>query len=292
MSAAELQALRQFVKAGGGLVATYETSRYDEHGRRQEAFGLADLLGAKPVGDFDNQAMRPSWSPTTVRQAYLTFPEGNRFSDDPVIRETLALTGVTQAVGTIARRLPLHCRLLLAQTGQDTPGLRLTTSATDQATGSVVTTDSPGLIETTYGKGKVIYLPFDISWSFFRYGHEYLGRLMELALREVAAAPPPVEVQAPTIVQATTQLQGERVVVHLLNDMSSTGRSQNVAGESLYTRREIIPIHDISVTFRDKRLHEFRLVPGNEALRPTAGPEGITVRVPRLDLHCMVVAEP
>jgi len=80
--------------------------------------------------------------------------------------------------------------------------------------------------------------------------------------------------------------------VHLLNDLSSTGRSQNVAGESLYTRREIIPIHDISVTFRDKRLHEFRLVPGNEALRPTAGPEGITVRVPRLDLHCMVVAEP
>ena len=65
------------------------------------------------------------------------------------------------------------------------------------------------MIESTYGKGRVIYLPFDISWSFFRYGHEYLARIMELALRQVAAEPPPVEVEAPTIVEAMPQVQGE-----------------------------------------------------------------------------------
>lgn len=292
MSAAEMETVRRFVKDGGGLVATYETSRYDEHGRKQEALGLADLLGAVPQGEFDNQVMRAGWNPQVVHYANLAFSEGDRFSSDPVIRQTLALTSVTQPPGTIARRLPLHCRMLLVQASEAAPGMRLLTGDKDKTSGEVVKTDTPALIETTYGKGKVIYLPFDVSWSFFRYGHEYLGRLMELALREAASAPPPVEVQAPTIVQAMTQLQGQRVVVHLLNDMSSLGRSQNVVGESLYIRREVIPIHDISVTFRDRSLHKFRLVPGGQPLKATAGPEGLTVKVPRLDLHCLVVGEP
>ena len=122
-------------------------------------------------------------------------------------------------------------------------------------------------------------------------GHEYLGRIMELALREVASEPPPVEVKAPTIVQTMTHVQGDRLVVHLLNDISSTGRSQNVVNESLYLRREIIPVHDIEVTFRNRTFKRFLLVPGKVELKATPTEEGMTVKVPRLDIHCMVVAE-
>ncbi len=140
-------------------------------------------------------------------------------------------------------------------------------------------------------KGKVIYLPFDLTWSFFRYGHEYLGRLLELAIREAAAAGPPVEVEAPTVVQAMTHAQGDRLVVHLLNDVSSTGRSQNVAGESLYLRREVLPVHDIRVTFRDPAFQRFLLIPGNTSLVTSKSEKGTTVVVPKLDIHCLVVAE-
>ncbi len=39
-------------------------------------------------------------------------------------------------------------------------------------------------------------------------------------------------------------------------------------------------------------LRILRLVPGNQFLQPTAGPKGLTVLVPQLDLHCcLVVAE-
>jgi hypothetical protein len=118
-----------------------------------------------------------------------------------------------------------------------------------------------------------------------------MGRLMELALREAASEPPPVEVAAPRIVQAMTHVQGERLVVHLLNDISSLGRSQNVARESVYERREVIPIHDVSLTFRDRSLKSFLLVPGNKPLRPSATPDGQKVTVPLLDVHVEVVAE-
>ena len=138
----------------------------------------------------------------------------------------------------------------------------------------------------------MVYIPADISWTYFRYGFDQLGRIMEFALREAAAEPPPVEVSAPSIVQAMPHVQGSRTVVHLLNDISSLGRSQNVPGEAVRERREVIPIHDIRVTFRDARLRQFRLEPGGVVLQPEATPQGRQVTVPRLDVHAMVIAEP
>ncbi|MDR1536616.1 MAG: hypothetical protein LBU32_01220 [Clostridiales bacterium] len=43
-------AIREFVRAGGGLVATYESSLYDEEGARREDFALGDLFGVSFTG--------------------------------------------------------------------------------------------------------------------------------------------------------------------------------------------------------------------------------------------------
>ena len=293
MSDAELDTVRRFVREGGGLVATYETSLYDENAQPRKSFGLADLLHATKVGAFDNLNMRSGWNPRAVHHAHLFFGEGHRWSNDSVVRQTLSLRSVTQPEGTLNRHVPLHCRMLQVKPTAGAPSpLRLTTAHYDKKTSQLLRTNHCAVIESTYGKGRVVYVPFDVSWSFFRYGHEYLGRLMELALRDVATEPPPVEVEAPTVVQAMTHLQKDRVIVHLLNDVSSTGRSQNVVAESLYVRRETLPIHDIRVTFHDPALTRFFLVPGKTPLTVTKTDEGSTVTVPKLDLHCMVVAEP
>ena len=135
-------------------------------------------------------------------------------------------------------------------------------------------------------------LPFDASWMVFRYGHAYMERMLELALRQTAAEPPPVEVAAPSIVQTMVHVQGQRLVVHLLNDISSLGRSQNVAGASLYERREVIPIHGIKVTFRGSEWRKIFLMPGEKALTPVPTPDGLQVSLPPLEIHAMVVAEP
>ena len=45
MSDAQANAVRRFVRDGGGLLATHETSLLDEKGQRRVDFALADVLG-------------------------------------------------------------------------------------------------------------------------------------------------------------------------------------------------------------------------------------------------------
>src|SRR5207249_1179913 len=46
LSDAQCEAIRQYVKNGGSLLATFETSRYNEWGEPRADFQLADLFGA------------------------------------------------------------------------------------------------------------------------------------------------------------------------------------------------------------------------------------------------------
>ncbi|MBT3375070.1 MAG: family 10 glycosylhydrolase [Lentisphaerae bacterium] len=305
MSNAELATVREFVRNGGGLVATYETSRYDEHAWPRKNAGLGNVLGlAATHGIFDNRLAH--WlRPPSGKGAVLDLGPGHRWSRDPILRERMTRGSATTTAGSISHSLPLQCQLLQVESDQATANIRtqvwhprktasstnLTSSQLRKLPQEIQSSTHPGIIETTFGKGKVIYIPADISWAFFRYGHAFLGRIMELAVRDAASAPPPAEVTAPRIVQTMTHQQGTRLVVHLLNDVSSFGRSANVLGESMYIRREILPIHDIRVTFRDRELTRFRLVPGGESLEATPTEQGVTVTVPKLDIHAMVVAE-
>ena len=50
LSDAQCDQLRKFVESGGSLVATFETSLYDEEGKPRSNFGLTDLFGVS----FDN----------------------------------------------------------------------------------------------------------------------------------------------------------------------------------------------------------------------------------------------
>ena len=59
LSDTQAETIREFVRAGGGLVATCETSLYDEFGTPRRDFALADLLGVSFVGKGPTTAARP-----------------------------------------------------------------------------------------------------------------------------------------------------------------------------------------------------------------------------------------
>ncbi len=57
----ECEAIRDYVKSGGSVLATFETSRYNEWGVQREDFGLRDVFGVgvagEVIGPFDNSYM-------------------------------------------------------------------------------------------------------------------------------------------------------------------------------------------------------------------------------------------
>ncbi|MDP8923072.1 MAG: Tat pathway signal protein, partial [Chloroflexota bacterium] len=72
LSDGQCSAIRRFVERGGGLIATGETSRYDEWGDPRPDFALADLFGANATGAHHGAlgAAAPSWE-TWAGHSYL-----------------------------------------------------------------------------------------------------------------------------------------------------------------------------------------------------------------------------
>ena len=67
--------LRDYVNAGGTLIATHLTSVADQHGKMRANFGLADLFGAKFA----------SVEPVEIPDLYLKLPDGELIPQDPQV---------------------------------------------------------------------------------------------------------------------------------------------------------------------------------------------------------------
>ncbi|HEU5090543.1 MAG TPA: beta-galactosidase trimerization domain-containing protein, partial [Roseiflexaceae bacterium] len=93
LSDEQCEQLRAFVRRGGSIVATYETSRYDERGRPRDNLGLADLFGVDVTGEAEGP----------LRNAYLHLEHDTQHP---------LLAGLNDAQHIIygTRRLPVQAR--------------------------------------------------------------------------------------------------------------------------------------------------------------------------------------
>jgi hypothetical protein len=91
LSDEQCRQLRAYVEAGGSLLATFETSLYDEWGVRRKDFGLAELFGAS----FDGRVEGP------MRNAYLRLEHRTRH---PLLRGLEAAPRIIHGVWRLAVR--------------------------------------------------------------------------------------------------------------------------------------------------------------------------------------------
>jgi hypothetical protein len=83
----------------------------------------------------------------------------------------------------------------------------------------------------------------------------------------------------------------ERVIVHLFNNVNTTG-GHAFPNDDVPLREESIPIRDIRVTFRaGSQFKSIRAEPEGAPLTITQTANGAAVTLPRLDIHTMIVAE-
>ncbi|MFO0871586.1 MAG: hypothetical protein U0935_21900 [Pirellulales bacterium] len=292
LDSAQVRAIDQFVRQGGGLVASLDASRFDEFGEARDAFALADLLGVDyrgPAPDEPQTARDQPLDENFARSIGPDFWEKRRHIFDFRLQPDTFLDRGTLAAyvghdpvtfkGPAVHVLPRPGTQTLATLQGRTPGAPVL----------------PAILSRTHGQGRVVYSAASLDAAYYLYSYPYQRCALEQAIRWTARRPPPIEVAAPRCVHVTIMHQERddqrRLIVHLFNDINTTG-GHALPVDDVPLREEVLPIHGIRVTFAPEyRLGRVTLEPEGIALQGEATAAGYTVVVPRLDIHSLVVAE-
>jgi hypothetical protein len=296
------EVIRRFVDNGGGLVASFETSLYDEKFQRRQDFALADLFKAHHVASEIVTQRTDNLS--------LSLAADHPIVNDPRIKSR-QITAWTGGSGPPAETgsLPLIASAAVVRTDP-----RAEVLATFRASRPDAGGPHPAIVASTFGEGRVVYLPASLDKGMFFYPDEYMRRVLAAACLWAASEPPPVEVEGPLVLATTFRRQPteRRTVVHLLNDHSSYGRhsiyqklaalpedlqkkwgfpNQSELRGTWPIREELIPLHEIRVTCRVPGVTKATLEPEHLDLPLLKQGDAVEVVVPKLLMHSMVVFE-
>ncbi|RPJ81669.1 MAG: hypothetical protein EHM18_16620, partial [Acidobacteria bacterium] len=193
--------LRAYVEGGGSLVATFETSLYDEWGQLHSDFGLADLFGVSSKGPVEGP----------MRNSYLSIRRDAKGGYHPVVR------GLEDAVRIIngVFRLPVEPKadfpspVTLVPSYPDLP--------MEDVFPRVSQTDTRELYLREIGGSRIAYFPWDVTRSFWQFLAVDHGRLFANAVDWATNEPRPVTVKGPGVLDVTLWRQKSSMTVHLVN---------------------------------------------------------------------------
>jgi len=228
LSDRQCQQILEYVQRGGSVVATHETSLYNERGVRRPDFGLAGLFGASFDGRLDAR----------MQNSYLRLEPGPGAAE----RHPL-LAGLEDAERIINGVSRVHTR---TRGAYPNPPLTLIPSYPDlpmeEVYPRVPKTDIPEVFVRQVGRGRVVYFPWDIDRTYWEVLSPDHGKLLRNAVVWAANEVQPVVVTGAGMLDVTMWRQKESVTVHLVNLTNPMAMKGPV--------REFIPTPPQQVTVR------------------------------------------
>jgi hypothetical protein len=270
LSTAQCEQLRAFAREGGSLVATHETSLYDEQGVRRSDFGLADLLGARFAGRIDGP-MQNSYLHLERDAAGAFHPLLAGLEDTPRIINGVRRVEVTK-IGDAA--VPLT----LIPSYPDLP--------MEMVYPRVEKTDKGQLFARDAGRSRMVYFPWDIDRTFWDVMSPDHGTLLANAVRWAANEEPPVAVTGPGLLDVTIWRQAQSMTVHLVNLTNPMAMRGPI--------RELLPLAEqrVRITLPEgATAGKVHLLVADRAPAVTATPGYIDVIVPTILDHEVVAVD-
>jgi len=271
----QIDEIREYVRSGGGLVATYKTSLYNEFGEQRSNFSLADVFGAnyseslnysdsyiKLTGKHDVTSGVPDVVPLLVTEPQLKVEVASQ-------RDVLA-----KIVLPLTEHVP---RARWFSHGSPPPDME---------------TDYPAILAGKFGKGRVVYFASSLETVYLKRGYPYAQKLLANATRW-AGGEPQITACAPVSIEVTAYRQPNknRIIVHLTNFQTELSRSITGAPSVI---REIMPAYDIIVSVKvpeGAKISEVYLAPERERLEFEFDHGRLRIKVPKVDIHKMVVIQ-
>jgi hypothetical protein len=201
LSTGQCNQLREFARDGGSLIATYETTLYNEWGVKQSNFGLADVFGVDFAGRNE----------TRMQNAYLRC-EHETAKRHPLLRgledAPRIIHGVSRVEVTPRERFgPMPLTLIPSY-----PDLPM-----EKVFPRVPKTDIAQVFLREFGQGRIVYFPWDIDRTFWEVLCVDHFKLLRNAVEWATNARPVVEVTGPGILDVTVWQQKNSITIHLVN---------------------------------------------------------------------------
>ncbi len=249
--------LAEYVRQGGGLFTSFETSLYDDTGNRRSELALSKVLGISS----QNRIIGPKrWD----------FMKPDRHS--PLLQ------------GLGRELLPAPTYHLKVKSNGSQQLLTFTKPLTGVYDGIPVLSEDPALVEHGFGRGRAIGFFGDIGNGIASFHLGEFLRLLGNAVRELA--PPQVILEnAPASVELVlrSQQDGKRLLLHLIN----------FTGEMTRPIQQVVPLENVRVTLQG--VHEakkvFTLVESGKIPEYKANGNTLQFVIPRVAEYEVVVIE-
>lgn len=202
LSDSQCEQLRIFVEGGGSLVATFETSLYDEEGNIRSNFGLSDLFGVS----FDKGVEGP------MRNSYLRIRNNLTTKEfHPVVKGLEDSYKIINAV---------HRVKVIPQTSFPSPVTLIPTYPDlpmEDVYQRIPEPDTRELYLREIGNGRIAYIPSDLDRSFWQIMGTDHCTLLQNTIRWALNEEPIVDVKTQGVVDVAVWRQKDSMTVHLVN---------------------------------------------------------------------------
>jgi hypothetical protein len=261
LSDAQCEALSHYARAGGSLLATFETSLYDQQGAPRREFGLADVFGIRYRG----RVLGP------LRNSYLAF-QGAPGSRHPILSGFDDAAYTVNAIRSVDTEGPAGAPITLIPGYPDLP--------MEYVYERVPRGNTPQVFLREEGRSRRIYFPMDLDRTFWEFMLEDHGRLLGNAVRWALNEDPVVTVEGSGILDITIWRQGAAHIVHLVNFSNPMMMKGPI--------RELVPIGAQRVRLKAGASEARLLVKGATAPARRAG-EWVEFTVPEILDHEVIV---
>ncbi len=223
MSEDQMEIIRKYVREGGGIVASYQTSLFDEKGQCRQDFGLGDLFGCSWTGMVKNtetdcyQKIReahPLLADTGSENTEMLMNEGKTMLC--TLRENTEAKMVCSYVPKIENQPPEFAWI------------------------KEVDTVYPTITVNQYGKGRCVYFSNQTDKLCITNGHEDFLNSMTGAIYWAGRDSFAIKTNAPGSVHIAWQRNAKEAVLALINTSSSCTRPI----------QELIPVHGLEVRWK------------------------------------------
>jgi hypothetical protein len=264
--------IRQYLLRGGSIVATFETSLYDQWGVRRGAFGLADVFGV----DYRGRIEGP------MQNSYLTVEK-----DTSTGRYHPILAGLEDAERIINGIYRVDVEPIERISN---PPLTLIPSYPDLPMEEVFPrtrhTDIPEVYVHESGQSRVVYFPWDIDRAFWEVLCVDHGRLLRNAVEWAANEDRPITVEGQGVLDVTVWRQQASMTVHLVN----LTNPMMMKGPF----REIVPLGEQRVGLRlpeGRRAKRIQLLVDGKEPRTSSAGQLIEITVPSIAVHEVIAID-